>query len=67
MVNVESHLCVDLDNEGALGSWDCGRGQPNQRFGVDPRTGMVMSGAAGYAQEASYAGMCASVPVGPDA
>ena len=67
IVNAQSHLCVDLDNQGALGSWECGRGQPNQRFGVDSMTGMVISGAAGYGGEASYAGTCASVPVGPDA
>jgi hypothetical protein len=68
IVNAKSHLCVDLNGQGALGAWECGDwGQPNQRFAVDSQTGMIMSGAAGYGAEGAYAGKCAAAPVPPDA
>ena len=113
--------CVDLAGSGALGAWECGVAQPNQRFAVvrvaraiatrtalrmlrqfpfpieplltsgaalvallcrrrrwcgggtawcmiqDEKLGIVMSGAAGYGEEAGFAGECASTPVSPDA
>ena len=57
--------CVDLSGGGVLGSWACGGEQPNQRFAVDALSGMVMSGSAGYGEEASFAGQCASVQPPP--
>ena len=57
--------------DATTGAWGCGgddvAAQPNQRFAVDSATGMIMSGAAKYNGEATYAGQCASAVNGaPD-
>ena len=59
--------CVDLSADGRLGAWECSVGQPNQRFALDGYTGMIVSAANGYRQEADLAGKCASAGTGaPD-
>jgi hypothetical protein len=65
---METRQCVDLSEAGTLGAWVCGAAQPNQRFAVDDRSGMIMSGAAGYGGESAFAGKCATAGlVPPDA
>ena len=67
LFSTSTRQCVDLSSTGALGAWECGHEQPNQRFVVDPYTGMIASGAADYGGEGAYAGMCASsAPSAPD-
>ena len=57
-------LCLDVSTvNGTVGWYECGSGQPNQRWGLDPDTGFLTSlGNYGAGDARSdYGGMCVTV------